>query len=226
MKGRILIERIPWPFAPLYEKAANLVTGTTYAPLAEEIISHLREGLILDLGTGPGYLPIAIARRNPSVRIIGIDLSGRLIRTALKLALQSGLTGRLTFETGNAASLRFQDSIFDMVISTGMFHSLKNPVRVLQECWRVLKNGGQVWIWDPAQVSSRVNSKEWLSSLTPWERFLTVVFRLYGRFNRPHEYTREEVLELVHKTPFEIVELRETGGMIRMKLKKMNQPPI
>ena len=62
VKPRIIIERIPAPFASLYEKATRLVREVYYAQVAEEVVSKLKTGRILDLGTGPGYLPIEIVK--------------------------------------------------------------------------------------------------------------------------------------------------------------------
>jgi len=137
MKRRFTIERIPGPLASLYEKASRLVIKTYYAQVAEEILSRCHHGLFLDLGTGPGYLPIEIAKRAPAVRIIGIDLSRPLIRMASANALKSGCASRVHFEVGNAANLRFGKESFDGVISTGMLHVLRDPVSTLLECWRV-----------------------------------------------------------------------------------------
>ena len=73
---RIIIERIPAPMASLYGKCSRMVIESYYRRLSEEIVSHLGKGIILDLGTGPGYLPIEIVKRSSSIRVDGIDLSG------------------------------------------------------------------------------------------------------------------------------------------------------
>ena len=59
--------------------------------------------------------------------------------------------------TALTSGLRFGSNFYDIVISTGAFHAWKKPSRVLNECWRVLKPGGQAWIYDPA---GRPPSKE------------------------------------------------------------------
>ena len=130
------IERIPAPFASLYEKAARLVVKDYYVGVAREIADFLKTGVILDLGTGPGYLPIEIVKRSPHLRVVGIDLSQKLIKTAQDNALKAGLEDKLRFEVGNAARLTFQDNAYDMVISTGMLHALRDPVQVLKESYR------------------------------------------------------------------------------------------
>jgi ubiquinone/menaquinone biosynthesis C-methylase UbiE len=141
MRNWLKIERITGPLASSYEKAARLAIDTYYSKVAEEILSSFKKGLILDLGTGPGYLPIEIAKRSSDIKIIGVDLSRNLIQMARQNAQSSGFDDRLAFEVGNSARLNFDDVSFDMVISTGMLHSLRNPVYVLREIYRVLKRG-------------------------------------------------------------------------------------
>jgi SAM-dependent methyltransferase len=63
-----------------------------------------------------------------------------------------------------------------MVISTGMLHSLKNPVGVFREIHRVLKNGGQAWVYDPANLGSHHLRKEWKASLALHEKFFLWLF--------------------------------------------------
>ncbi len=52
------IERIPGVLASSYEKATNLAIESYYHQVAEEVVSVFKEGTILDLGTGPGNLPV------------------------------------------------------------------------------------------------------------------------------------------------------------------------
>jgi len=46
-----------------------------------------------------------------------------------------------------------------MVISTGMLHSLKDPVKVFREIHRLLKMDATAWILDPASVASLITEK-------------------------------------------------------------------
>ena len=220
VKCWIQIERIPSPLASSYEKATRMVISSYYGPVAEEIVAGLKAGTILDLGTGPGYLPIEIVKRSPSIRVFGIDLTRKLIKTAKMNALKAGVADRLHFEVGNAARLRFEDNFCDMVISTGMLHSLKDPVMVLRECCRVLKQDGEAWIYDPARVSSQININRWKDSFTLQERFLYVLFRIFVMFNPSHTYNREQVTELIKATAFDDYEIEEKRGELKIKLKK------
>jgi ubiquinone/menaquinone biosynthesis C-methylase UbiE len=220
LKQWIKIERIPGVLASSYEKATRMVTGLYYSPVAEEIVSVFKSGLILDLGTGPGYLPIEIVKRVPDINIMGVDLSRKLIQMAQAKAAKAGLSDQLRFEVGNSARLHFDNESFDMVISTGMLHSLKDPVAVLKEIYRVLKNGAEAWIYDPANVTPYIDKRKWKASLSIRERSFLWFFKLLGLHNPIAAYTREQVIPMIEATDFESFEIDERKNEIRIKLRK------
>lgn len=221
MKKWFKIERIPGVLASAYEKATRLVIDTYYCGVAKEVVVHLEDGILLDIGTGPGYLPIEIAKTSTSIKVVGVDLSRKLIQMAQSNALKAGLADRLTFQTGNAGQLTFADSSFDMVISTGMLHSLKDPVKVLQEIYRVLKAGREAWVFDPAKVASQVDRQRWKASLNPRERFFLWLFQLFGLHKPIKTYTREQAIALLAKTDFTHYRIDAGENEIRIKLKKV-----
>jgi ubiquinone/menaquinone biosynthesis C-methylase UbiE len=220
MKNWLKIERIPGPLASSYEKATRLAIGLYYTRVADEIVSGFQQGVLLDLGTGPGYLPIEIIKKSADIQIIGVDLSRRLIHMARKNAKQAGLSDRLDFEFGNSAKLRFDDGAFDMVLSTGMLHSLKHPVKVFKEIFRVLKKGGQAWIYDPAQIAFHIDRKKWKTSLSQRDKFYLWLFRTLKLLRPIKTYTRAQILEMLKATDFEIVSIEEEKDEIKIKLKK------
>jgi ubiquinone/menaquinone biosynthesis C-methylase UbiE len=220
MKQWIKIERIPGVLASAYEKGTRMVIDSYYSHVAEEIAAHLPGDAILDIGTGPGYLPIEIARRSATVRIIGIDLSRKLLDMARSNAAKAGLSDRLTFQLGDAGRIDFEDGSFDMVISTGMLHALKDPVKVIQEMYRVLKTGGEAWIFDPARVSNAVDRHKWKASLNLRERFFLKLFQLSGLHKPIKTYSREEAIAIIEKTDFKDYRIAARNNEIRIKLKK------
>jgi ubiquinone/menaquinone biosynthesis C-methylase UbiE len=221
MELRLTMERIPAPFASIYEKACRLAVEGYYKPVAEQMVSRVREGRLLDLGTGPGLLPVEIAKKAPLVTVVGVDLSRPLIRMAKQRALKAGLGHRVQFEVGNAANLRFNGESFDMVVSTGMLHMLKDPVKMLRECRRVLKPGREAWIYDPARVSSRMDKGQWKNSLNCFERLVYPLLALYSRLNPPHVYTREQLASMIESASFKDYTLEEKDtGEWRIRIRK------
>ena len=220
MKQWIKIQRIPGVLASSYEKATRFVIESYYSQVADEIVTSFATGTILDLGCGPGYLPVEIAKREPNINIIGVDLSKKLIHMAQENAAKAGLSGQLRFEVGNAANLRFEHDVFDMVISTGMLHSLKDPIKVLKEIYRVLKKGGQAWVFDPAKVASDVDLAKWKASLSFGDKFYLRLFKLLGLHKPITTYRRDEVLPMIEASGFKDYKIEEKDNEIRVKLKK------
>jgi ubiquinone/menaquinone biosynthesis C-methylase UbiE len=214
------IERIPGLLASAYAKATRMAIESYYRNVAEEIVAHLATGSILDLGTGPGYLPIEIAKKSSEIQITGVDLSRKLIHMACANAATAGVADRLNFQLGNAGRLDFDDSSFDMVISTGMLHSIKEPTKVLQEIYRVLKPGREAWVFDPARVTSAVNREKWKASLNLRERFFFRLFQLAGLHKPIKVHTREQAQALIEKTDFKHYRIETQDDEIRIKLKK------
>jgi ubiquinone/menaquinone biosynthesis C-methylase UbiE len=220
LKRRLALERIPGPFASLYEKVTRLVIETYYRGLAQEVVAFLQAGRILDLGTGPGYLPIEIVKTSPELTVVGIDLSRSLIKMARRNAGNAGVAGRLHFEVGDASRLRFPDASFDMVLSTGMLHMLRDPVAVLKECYRVLRRGREAWLLDPARVSSQIDKKKWRASFSLLERFMYLAFSFYVRLDPPKSLDPSRVAEMIRATPFKDFRIVERDGELELRLRK------
>jgi len=197
-----------------------LVVGRFYQKIADEILSDFKAGLVLDLGTGPGYLPIEIAKRSPKINVVGIDLCKKLIHIARANAAAAGLSSQLSFEIGNAARLRFQEASFDMVISTGMLHSLKEPVKVFREIHRLLKKDARAWILDPASVASLINRKEWWASLSFRDRFFLRLFKALGLHRPIKPYTRNQITPMIRAAGFQRFAIDETAEEIKIVLEK------
>ena len=220
MKPWFKYERIPGLLASSYEKASRMVIEGYYSQVADEITSNIQQGSLLDLGTGPGYLPVEIVKRAPDINITGVDLSRKLIHMARANAQKAGLSSQLSFEVGNSARLRFGDAVFDMVISTGMLHSLKNPVNVLMEIKRVLKDGGDAWIYDPANVIQYINKTKWKASLNVHERLFLWIFGLLGLLKPIAVYRKSDVIPMIEAAGFKNYAVDERNREIRIKLTK------
>lgn len=141
----IFPEAIPLPGAIVYNAIPAKFLRAPESILARDVADRIKSGDLVDLGSGTGYLAIEIAKRAPGLKVYGIDLSKAMVKIARKHART---TKNVQFEHCNAAELPFMDNSIDFIVSTGSLHHWKKPVKVLNECYRVLKNGKEAWIYD------------------------------------------------------------------------------
>lgn len=189
IKKRLKIEAIPNPVVKLYALIARKspCIRDIHQEVAEEVCSKISSGRILDVGTGPGYVPFEIAQRAPGLEIVGIDLSSGMVDIANKKAKELGLDNRVRFKLANASSLPFPDEYFDFVISTLSLHHWSDPSAGFKEIFRVLKNNGQACIYDlrkdtPKEVNMQARTKYgWFLAFL----FLNVV-RLHSSMSLKH----------------------------------------
>ncbi|MFQ5867934.1 MAG: class I SAM-dependent methyltransferase, partial [bacterium] len=153
------LEKIPGIGAIFYNAVAAKGFMGLYQRIAKEIVTEIKSGKVLDIGTGPGYLPIEIAKLNNQLEIIGVDLSHRMINIAHKNARIAKID-RVKFEVANAHDLPYQNNSFDFVFSTLSLHHWRDRIKVFNECSRIVKNGGLVWIYDFRKDATRKEIKK------------------------------------------------------------------
>lgn len=112
-------------------------------------LHHLHAtGTMLDLGTGPGHIPLLIAAENPSAKIMAIDLSREMLRIARAKLSATTFADRIEFQLADVKALPFEDHSFETVFSNTILHHIPQPLAMLSETWRVLKPGGVLLIRD------------------------------------------------------------------------------
>jgi ubiquinone/menaquinone biosynthesis C-methylase UbiE len=136
--------------ADRYDRWANRFLHGLYERVAADVgTAGLDDGArVLDVGTGPGRVPLAIAHACPGLRVEGLDLSAEMVAQARRNATDAGLDGGVRFTVGDVADLPFPDATFDLVVSTMSQHHWADAAAGLREVRRVLRPGGRVWIYD------------------------------------------------------------------------------
>lgn len=114
-----------------------------------------RGGELLDVGTGPARLPIALCRADRLFRILGVDLAGPMLDLARRNAAEAGLIDRIRFARGDAKSLPFPDGRFEAVVSNSIVHHIPRPEAALAEMVRLVAPGGTLMVRDLARPPDR-----------------------------------------------------------------------
>ena len=119
-----------------------------------EYFPDLAEGQILDLGCGPGDIPIRMALALPMCRVTGVDASAPMIRLAEDAVTKAGLSPRISFRCE-----RFQDiagaSQADAAISNSLLHHVPNPLQFWNRLRQLVKPGSPVLVMDLLRPDSQ-----------------------------------------------------------------------
>jgi SAM-dependent methyltransferase len=110
---------------------------------------------VLEVGCGAAVDLARFARAGAIVT--GVDIAASAIDLARANFEQQGLHGE--FHVANAEALPFADDTFDVVYAHGVVQYTARPDRLVEECRRVLKPGGEAIF----QVYNRVS---WLNALS------------------------------------------------------------
>lgn len=103
---------------------------------------------VLDLGCGPGFASLDLARRvTHSGSVQSVDASERFLEYLDKQAHTAGLQ-HISTRQSDVHGLDIEDEQFDVVFIRWLLCFVHDPARVLAECKRVLKPGGQLIAWD------------------------------------------------------------------------------
>lgn len=106
-------------------------------------------GRALEVGPGPGYVGIELAKFRPDLEVVGLEISAECIRIAERNVKRENLGDRIQYVQGSVAAIGFPNHFFDGVISTGSLHHWSDPVVGFGEINRVLKPEGALLITDP-----------------------------------------------------------------------------
>lgn len=110
-----------------------------------------KSGIVLDVGCGPGQIPLKIVENNPSLNVIGLDLSNRMVDIANEIAKNSPYPNNLSYMVGDASKMSFDDDSLDGVISHFFVEHLPNEEKVIDvfnEIQRVVKPNGMIYVED------------------------------------------------------------------------------
>ena len=211
-------EHIPPVAASTYAKLAASYGQPYYRSVAEDVAGLARPGdRVLDAGTGPGYLPVALAERTADVRIHAFDVTRELLECGREEAARRGVDRRVSFFAGDCYAVPVRDRRYALVTATGVLHALEEPARALAEFHRVLEPAGTAWISDPAILDAPENPD---IELTAHER---EVFRAYGVRSADEErpLPTAEARRLAAESPFDdaTVEVGEPGD-VRLRLSR------
>ena len=213
-------EGIPWPGTVLYNAISQTeVFRRHYELVAEHVTRYCCAGRILDIGTGPGCLLVALQQLLPELELVGVDISPAMVATGQRNMAREGDGATIAFKVAAAESLPFPENAFHVVISTGSLHHWKDSIAALNEVYRALRVGGYALIYDlvrnlpPAVAESSRRQFGAMRSRLMW----------LHSFEEPF-YSPQEMEALAPLTLFQKGEIQFVGALCCLILRKTAAP--
>jgi SAM-dependent methyltransferase len=133
---------------------------------------------VLEVGSGVGFTACHLAQKT-GCRVMGVDLSEKMVAWAQKRAARKGLEERCQFRVADAQQLPFEDGSFDAMLCESVTAFVPDKRAALSEYHRVVKPGGFVGL----------NEGTWVRGNPP-DEFLAFIRRAMGGvdFLQPEEW--------------------------------------
>jgi len=128
-----------------------------------ELAAPRQAARALDLATGTGDIAFALASRG--ARVVGLDITSRMIELARAKAIRAR-GSRPTFLVGDMLALPFPSASFDIVTTGYGLRNVPNLTTAIQEIERVLSPGGQLLSLDFNRPANRIVRSAYLAYLT------------------------------------------------------------
>ena len=171
----------------------------TYKQMYDRIPKVIEGKDVLEIATGPGMLAKHVAYAAKS--IIATDFSDGMIREAKK----GQYPDNLTFEVADAMALPYADRSFDAVIIANALHIVPDPVKVLSEIDRVLKDNGILIAPNFVEHNTGLVSKIW-----------SAILKLAGvKFE--HQWSSEEYLRFLEDHGWHVVNEKALAARITLE---------
>ena len=126
-----------------------------YAPLMyRSIVNDVRElgvrGHFLEMGAGPGFLTMMMARKFPDITVTAVDISSDMATVAKEYIAESKLGDRIEYLVGDVGDRDFMQKLgkFDLVYSAFSLHHWGAPKEPLRNLWEAVKESGVLYIHD------------------------------------------------------------------------------
>ncbi len=129
--------------APSFDLMASYGPEKRWAPFKRELFANMGEGRILFLAVGTG-LDVQFFPAGRS--ILGIDISQKMLDQASTRV--SAYEGDISVQHMDVHQMPFEDGHFDQVFTSCTFCSVPDPVVGLQALRRVMKPGGDLYMFE------------------------------------------------------------------------------
>jgi demethylmenaquinone methyltransferase / 2-methoxy-6-polyprenyl-1,4-benzoquinol methylase len=111
---------------------------------------------VLDLATGTADLAIQVARTEPTLHVVGLDPSSKMLDVGRAKVARAALAGRVELVQGDAQELPFEAGSFHSVCIAFGIRNVPDRGKALREMARVTRPGGRIAILELSEPRSGV----------------------------------------------------------------------
>ena len=223
-RGEDSFVNLPTFAAKLYDSMMQSdATKMQYKAIAQDLVSRMESGRLLDVGTGPGYLLYEIHKLNPNIELYGLDISNSMVAQASRNLADI----KVDLQCGNIRATNYKGDYFDLITCSGSFYLWDNPIESLEEIHRILKFGGAAYLYETHRDIDKQKlwqkMRENLKGDNLIRKFLAPRFfiKQIGM-----TYAKKEIIEIIEKTRFinsskiEEITIFNLPVWLRVKLEK------
>lgn len=133
--------------APRYDFMNRFLSAGTDVGWRRKAINYFQKDdpqILLDVATGTGDMAIMTAKMLKPEKIVGIDISEKMLEYGRKKIEKEKLPTKIELVNGDAETINFPGNSFDGVMVAFGVRNFENLEKGLQEIFRVLKPGAQL----------------------------------------------------------------------------------
>jgi len=146
--------------AQAYAKADFREVNQAFVDCLLTFVGPLEQADALDMGTGPGDIPLRVLREKSGWRITAVDVSAAMLDIARAAAEQAGAGDSLVFVQADAKHTPLPDASFDVIFSNSILHHVTATGRFWSEIARLARPGATVFLRDLARPGSTAEARE------------------------------------------------------------------
>jgi len=161
------MDRILEPELMTDEAQAEAYAHADFAQVNQGFVDRFRVcfpkltgGSMVDLGCGPGDIPVRFAQAMPGFTITAVDGSEPMIALAHKAVKAAGVEARVLPRRARLPMLPLPLQSFDAVVSNSLVHHMPDPYLFWNEVVRLGKPGAPVLIMDLFRPESPKRARE------------------------------------------------------------------
>ena len=188
--------------APTYDRLNHILSLSIDKIWRRRVVRKVRRmkpQRVMDLATGTGDLAIQMAKRMPKARIMGVDLSEKMLAVAAEKVRRKGLDDHIALYQGDAEQLDVTDGLLDVVTIAFGVRNFGNLEQGLSEIFRALRSGGHIVVLEFS--TPRNPLIRWAYKLYS-NHIMKPVGGMISKDNKAYDYLPDSIVEFASPERF------------------------